>query len=205
MSLVNSVHLERGRCDEVAFVFSCPGRIEDEACPQGPAKGATGKNLRTLAAILRCRYSLPNFGRGRVWITNAWSQVEHGATCRRRSEARIAEVFGANNLSRLQSELASIRCFVVCCGIRAQLAVCHLAKEGKLHSEVVVLIVPHLGNQALNRLFPDAECDGLEPGAACETKKEGRQRRRRVRLDLVAQCLVAQIHHRRCSGTRSVP
>lgn len=48
----NSVHYESGSKNEIAVVLSCPGKKEEKATPQGPAKGQTGENLATLLEIL---------------------------------------------------------------------------------------------------------------------------------------------------------
>lgn len=204
VQLQNRVHLEIGSRQEVGFVFSCPGRVEMQACPPGPAKGATGENLIDLCRILRCDYFLPMFSREQVWITNAWDQVEYeGRT--RRSEASVSEILNPCNLHRLQSELVNIRLAVVCCGERAALAVCRLASTGRMQSEVELAILPHLGNQALNRMVSKSQCDQLSPPAVGEARTEGMRRRRLFRVALVAERLVAQIPRLRARCNGAVP
>lgn len=81
----DSVHFEKGKATDVAFVFSCPGQKEEKARPPRPAKGDTGANLCDLLRIMvekHCgtveRITQPStFCRGYVRITNAWNNVEY--------------------------------------------------------------------------------------------------------------------------------
>ena len=194
MPLVNAVHLEVGTSTQVAFVLSCPGRHEQQACPPAPAKGKTGKNLDELVDLLDANQARSFLRRGRARITNAWRCVEYGGCGGTgRSEPNDSEVLDPANLDRLSRELEDIEQAVICCGRKATLAVCRLADQGRLRSGVRVAIVPHLGNRGLNSVMKNKDCDHVQPGASSESCKEARLRRRQLRLGLVAECIRAQV------------
>lgn len=159
-SVQNAVHLECGRSNDVAFVFSCPGRKEYKARPQGPAKGGTGTNLHDLLHIMREKYSqtvmkiIPSrkFFRGEIWITNAWSKVEYKNKTGR-TEAKEEEILLPNNLERLYCELYRIERAIICCGDRAKAAVCEIRRQHRIELSVGLFRIPHLGNQSLNSKF----------------------------------------------------
>ena len=112
----NFVHYEAGSEDKIAFVFSCPGRREEEANPPGPAKGQTGENLKCLLRCMRNRHGIKGFRRGLITITNAWEKVEYcGKT--ERSEPPDAHVKGEKNIARLTQELQNITDLIICCGV----------------------------------------------------------------------------------------
>ena len=198
-TLSNTVHLEKGRCNDVAFVFSCPGRKEETAHPPGPAKGNTGKNLDYLLCIMReehcCsvrRISTPDaFCRGGIWVTNAWDQVEYVRKNEcgdkiGRSEPRRGQVLCEENLQRLNRELSCIKNAIICSGDIAQLAVCHLLRGGsRIACTVGVFFVPHLGNRSLNSKYPTSILQGVAETQASTPRQK--------RIKLVAQDLHDQI------------
>lgn len=194
MPLVNAVHLEVGTSTQVAFVLSCPGRHEEQECPPGPAKGKTGENLRELADLLSADPGRVFLRRGNARITNAWPCVEYGGCGGTgRSEPTDSEVLDPENLRRLSMELADIEQAVICCGRKATLAVCRLADQGCLRNGVRVAIVPHLGNRGLNSVMKNKDCDRVQPRASSESCRQGRLRRRQLRLTLVAERIRAQV------------
>lgn len=189
-SVQNAVHLECGRSNDVAFVFSCPGRKEYEACPPGPARGGTGTNLHDLLRIMREKYAQTvmkitppkNFFRGEIWITNAWSTVEYENKTGR-TEAKEEEILLLDNLERLYCELYRIERAIICCGDRAKAAVCELRRQNRIELSVGLFRIPHLGNQSLNSKFRIESTDESTPSE-----------RRILRLEIVAKCLHEQIN-----------
>ena len=205
MALVNAVHLEVGTSTQVAFVLSCPGRHEQQACPPAPAKGKTGENLDELVDLLDASHTRSFLRRGNARITNAWPGVEyggHGGTGR--SEPDDSDVLAPTNLDRLSNELADIEQAVICCGRKATLAVSRLAAQDRLRSGVRVAIVPHLGDRGLYSVMNNKDCNHLQPGAPSESYKEGLLRRRQLRLGLVAERIRAQVPQLRDADPASV-
>jgi len=156
----NSVHYESGSKSEIAVILSCPGREEEQASPKAPAQGQTGKNLEGILDILSNDYGLQGFNRDEIIITNAWDQVEYPEKTER-SEATTIEVLEKNNLDRLFSEIENISDFILACGQRATAAIMALIYAKKIHSDVKIAFVEHLGNQALN-LNISIDLDGNE-------------------------------------------
>lgn len=62
-----SVHLEIGSENEMAAVFSCPGRHEE--IEKKPAAQTTGNNLAIIFTILNRELDIDIFTRGRATIT----------------------------------------------------------------------------------------------------------------------------------------
>ena len=188
-SVQNAVHLECGRSNDVAFVFSCPGRKEYEARPQGPAKGDTGTNLNDLLGIMRKKYAgtvmkitaPKRFSRDEIWITNAWSEVEY-KTKTGRSEAKEEEILHPDNLDRLYRDLSRIERAIICCGRRAGAAVRELRRRNRIEISVGLFCIPHLGNRSLNTSI---RLEATEGDTSCEMRTR--------RLEIVAERLHEQI------------
>jgi hypothetical protein len=147
------VHFQQGSENQVAFVFSCPGREEEKA--GYPAAKMTGINLAKLFVVLNeMKMKDYHFTRERVTITNAWANVEYDAkTCR--SEATNEEVLSPDNLNRLLAELAAVTEMIVCCGQKARLAVQALAAENRLKAGTRVVYINHLGMKSINQITKD--------------------------------------------------
>ncbi|WP_312561328.1 hypothetical protein [Anaerospora sp.] len=147
------VHFQQGSENQVAFVFSCPGREEEKA--GYPAAKMTGINLAKLFVVLNeMKMKDYHFTRERVTITNAWTNVEYDAkTCR--SEATNEEVLSPDNLNRLLAELAAVTELIVCCGQKARLAVQALAAENRLKAGTRVVYINHLGMKSINQITKD--------------------------------------------------
>ncbi|MEV3816263.1 hypothetical protein RI537_09055 [Aeromonas salmonicida] len=139
---------ESGSELKIAFVFSCPGRMEKNA--KKPAAGKTGENLNYLLSKLETAYSLTDFKRGKITIANAWNNVEFkGEGGTGRSEATLSEVINIANLDRLGKELQCITDYIVCGGVNAEKAVSILLFAGKLNSSCKVINIPHLSTRGL--------------------------------------------------------
>ncbi len=147
------VHFQQGSENQVAFVFSCPGREEEKA--GYPAAKMTGINLAKLFVVLNeMKMKDYHFTRERVTITNAWANVEYDAkTCR--SEATKEEVLSPDNLNRLLEELAAVTELIVCCGQKARLAIQALAAENRLQAGTRVVYINHLGMKSINQITKD--------------------------------------------------
>lgn len=139
-------HFSRGSKNDVAFVLSCPGQLEEKA--GHPAAGVTGNNLNRLLAMLGPQLDLQSLERADITITNAWNLIEYPSkTCR--SEATDAEVKQTNNLHRLASELLHVTELVVFCGCKARLASTELLRLRILSNSKRVAFVDHLGTRGL--------------------------------------------------------
>ena len=195
-----SIHLERGAKNAVAFVFSCPGQKEQQR--GRPAAGPTGKNLKEVLCVMR-GYSYDDtenlecgdWTRENIWITNAWSRVEYeGLTGR--SEATIPEILETENISRLAIELGVIENVIVCCGDKAQMAVCCLYSRESLQNTVSIVSLRHLGGRALNGWIPNRNLPAhmQNPLGANDAEiKRLRRIRRRERLRRWADFLYREI------------
>ena len=118
---ISQIHHKKGIKKQVAFVFSCPGRHEENL--KRPAAKMTGKNLEILMNILNEKHLLPyKITYEDITITNAWDRVEYEEKTGR-SEADKEEVLGEDNLKRLACELSDIEDYVICCGDKAFMAV----------------------------------------------------------------------------------
>ena len=190
--LQNSVHLERGCRNDIAFVFSCPGQKEKDANPPCPAQGQTGTNLEDLLQKMRCKYGRTGFTRNKVWITNAWSKVEFkyktptGVEAGR-SEASFREIVQDDNLDRLARELRCIEKLIVCCGDRAIVAIACLKRSGELTAHTANL--RHLGTLGLNWIKKDVH--GNQIGKGKNTSEQNRNRL--LRIEVVAKSLYDQL------------
>jgi hypothetical protein len=130
-----------------AFVFSCPGQKEELL--GHPCAGATGRNLDAalpkLHALLPAVFASPK--RAAYVLTNSWSQIEYLAKTGR-SEATVSEILSADNLNRLERELADITTILIC-GQKAKHAVLELQAQGRL-AKAKIAIVMHLSPLAVN-------------------------------------------------------
>ena len=175
-----AIHLECGQRNTIAFVFSCPGKKEQEECR--PAAGETGRNMEAALEVMSnydydsVEYlECDDWTRENIWITNAWPCVEYeGEGGTGRSEAEISEVLEAGNVSRLAGELEIITGVIVCCGERAQAAALCLNNQGRLSQEVRVVSMRHLGARALHGWIRSFKLPGIQCG-----KDRDRERVRR--------------------------
>lgn len=197
----NSIHYTTGTEKNIAVVLSCPGQDEEKALPPSPAKGQTGKNLKTLITILHDTYGKNEFTIDKITITNSWAQVEYPDKTGR-SEAKISEVLEDSNLERLSSEICDIEKIIICCGVNANAAVSQIKNSGELKLGVQVVQLAHLGNQAINSKIRTS-LDGnkivsyskssQKPAGEKRTLKKIKEDNRILRLKVVAKNLNDQM------------
>ncbi|MED1601715.1 uracil-DNA glycosylase family protein [Alkalihalophilus marmarensis] len=183
-------HFQKGKKNEVAFVFSCPGAAEEAA--NKPAAGRTGTNLHQLLTILSQKYGENiEWSREAITITNAWSQVEYRKLTGR-TEATVREVLTEENLTRLEAELRPVKKLIITSGGRAALAVKALQSARTIDDKVKVLQIRHLGLRALNQIKVDVNgepilsvADQLAKDHSLSSPHAGRGNTRK-RLEVVA-------------------
>ena len=138
---------------KVAFVFSCPGRHEEDA--KRPAAKATGNNLAILLQILNESNTFEfTLKREKVTIANAWDKVEYRSATQR-SEATTEEVLQAENINRLANELAHVSEYIICCGEKAKIAVCAANSTKLINENCKLIFINHIGNSGLNHINID--------------------------------------------------
>lgn len=140
-------HFCRGKKASVAFVFSAPGKREEES--GAPVSGATGENLdAALRTLHRAARSLfPSERRYDYRITNAYAGILHKGK-HGRTEASRAEILADDNLARVLSELRGARTAVLCGGKAALL-------RGPLEAAGIrTILAAHCGARGLSGLYP---------------------------------------------------
>ena len=183
--MMPSPHYQRGKRNWGAVVLLCPGQEEEKK--NAPAQGETGKNLDYLLNIMRNKYNFKCHGRDDLTITNASSEVLYEAVGGTgRSVPYKTDVLSLENLDRLADELSQTTHVIICCSNLAQKAVDQVQQCGKLRCGIRIANLPHLGNKALNRKYPD---DSLPCHVLSYTSEE----KKKFRLRRVACCLYRQI------------
>jgi hypothetical protein len=139
----HSPHYNEGTNREIAFVFSCPGRLEKDNC--FPISGETGETFFELLKLLRekglikenfhCRYDFR--------ITNATENIEYKKRTDK-SEANNSDVIKDKNIQRLFDEIKDYD-RIICFGKKAKLAVSKMTDKLKNHH---ISYVRHLSTQA---------------------------------------------------------
>lgn len=181
-----SPHYNRGKYNDIALVFSCPG--QNEKIYNRPVSGMTGFNLCKLLFELKkhtctkrifkqynCIYDFR--------ITNSWSNIEYkGNSPKNRSEANDSEIKCEKNLTRLGNELNDIEKLIICFGKKANLAVKCFAKcrSGK---SIKIIHLPHLGAQSVNKIC---------------SKKTTPAARAKERMEKIRDCFIAQTKGKKC-------
>lgn len=165
-------HFEPGTKNEIAVVFSCPGKEEQRAGK--PAAGKTGTNLVLLLGLLNERSDL-EFTREAITITNAWDQIEYKNETGR-SEAKLSEIYASDNLQRLTNELNHINRLIICSGEKAYNAVGKI--KDLLNKKVTIVKIRHLGYQSLNQISTDMK--GNEILSVKKIKQNGDERDERA-------------------------
>ncbi len=187
-----SCHLQKGRKNRVAFVFSCPGRHEE--ADNRPAAKTTGKNLDKLLKKLSERLNQSDLLRENITITNSWNKVEYKLLTHR-TEATDKEIFSQGNISRLNDELRNITHFVVCCGDKATSVI----DKCTLKNNVKVLSTVHLGTRGLNKISNDLygqkiiNAESQMVSGDMRSKKVIQENNTSRRLDRICDDLVRQL------------
>lgn len=171
----NTVHYKKGMENKIAFVFSCPGQLEQNANPPGPVQGATGDNLNVVIEFLSKKDKTKGITRESATITNAWDKVEYKKSTGR-SEATIGEVMQSSNLERLAAELETIEQYIFASGVNAQAAVMALRFAGRIKEDVKVITLRHLGNQSVNQDNFDIDGNIIESASRIMEKPLGDNR-----------------------------
>jgi hypothetical protein len=187
-----SCHISIGTETKIAFVFSCPGRNEQEA--GYPAAKATGTNLSLFLTKLAEELSYSTLTRTQITITNAWDRVEYEELTNR-SEASNEEVNSTLNINRLSHELKNISDIIICCGDKALLAVqkCTLKKEPK------IVTTRHLGNKGLNHIKIDLNGNDILPASKAKelgdkrTEKQIGKDNTALRLQVLSKDIAKQL------------
>jgi uracil-DNA glycosylase len=164
-------HFQKGSQYNIAVVFSCPGKEEQD---NGfPASGKTGDNLKILLLYLFQNGFLKNeLTKEELRITNSWDKVIYKAKDNR-TEAYLSknEIYSNENLERLKNELKDINDFIICFGSRAYKSVSKL-NFGTKSPQIIESC--HLGLQSLNRnknLKTDINGESLFKGNQDNNKK----------------------------------
>jgi hypothetical protein len=111
--LINSTHLNIGKKDnEVAFLFSCPGQMEEDL--KKPVACQTGVNLNILLSFLNSKQAnvFKYINRYEYRITNSWNQVEFKERTNR-TEATLKEIKDKDNIERIKKELVGINVLIL--------------------------------------------------------------------------------------------
>lgn len=165
-----SPHYSKGSADTYAFVFSCPGQLEEKA--KHPAAGKTGRNFEALLLLLSPHLGVETLTRDSVTITNAWPNIEYEGTTNR-SEADDTEILEDANIDRLAIELGCVTKMIVFCGDKAAVALKGLEEKKLLAPSIQVAFVEHLGTRGLNRIKVDFQQQTID--SAEKQRREGRR------------------------------
>ena len=139
----HSPDYNEGTNSEIAFVFSCPGRLEKDNC--FPISGETGETFDVLLNLLKekgiikenfyCRYDFR--------IVNATENIEYEKGTGK-SQAINSEVIKDENIQRLFNQIKNYD-RIICFGKKAELAVSKMKDKLKNHH---ISYVRHLSTQA---------------------------------------------------------
>lgn len=144
-------HFNKGKVENIAFLFSCPGKMEED-CGK-PVAGKTGEHLDTLIRLLNDdeigKKYFTSDKRYDYRITNAYSRVLYNGKDGR-SEPRASEIKPPENIRRLKAELRGFS-IVILFGKKAQKAYEMLGIEK--HTKKITAI--HLGSRGLSRIHVD--------------------------------------------------
>lgn len=143
-----TVDYNKGRINRIAFVFSCPGKEEQDN--NKPVAGKTGCNLELLLKELKKRDFIKEDFRDRYdfIITNSHNEVHYKAL-NNRTEPLNSKIKEESNLSRLKKELKDAE-IIICFGKKSKYAL-HQIKD-KLDEEAKILYSRHLGLMSLNQI-----------------------------------------------------
>lgn len=146
------VEYNKGKENKFAFVFSCPGQLEQSH--NKLVFGKTGENLEILLRYLKPeKFIKENFNdRYDFRITNSSNKV-HYKKWNNRTEPLISEIKKEENINRLIEELKDITDTIICFGRKAEVALKQIEKDIK----VKPLYTNHLGSRGLNAFVKKRE------------------------------------------------
>jgi hypothetical protein len=149
-------HFNQGKYKDVAFVFSCPGKEEQEN--NRPVSGITGRNLEFFISELYKGKDRNNATRYDFRITNSVSEVFYKGL-NGRTEPKASDIKNQSNIDRLYNEIKDVKKIIICFGRKAERAVSLVRKKYEFIN-IEVIYIPHLGLQSLNRLKIKNELKG---------------------------------------------
>lgn len=145
---------------KIAFVFSCPGKMEYES--QELCAGITGVNLNKLINMLH--NSVPKVFQGKqkedYFLTNSCNRVHYMAYTGR-SEPKKSEITLPENICRLYDELSDKK-IIICCGNKAKDAIELLNLKAK------IIKICHLSNQGLGNSYVEIKNYDAKLKKICE-------------------------------------
>lgn len=176
-----------GKNSLIAFVFSCPGSLEEKN--KQLVQGQTGTNLTELIRILRedkvHQKLFDSENRFDYRITNASNAIHYKAKDGI-SEPTNAEIMSEENINRLIDDLKGYK-IIITFGEKANAAV--NACQGKIDDPKIIRI-RHLGFQSINQIKVDNTGKEIRSSYGDSTVgKENTQRRLRV----IAKELASQL------------
>jgi len=191
-------HLQKGKRNEIAFVFSCPGEKEENEGK--PAAGITGNNLSELLKLLNKKLVSWELSREQITITNVWTKIEYKNKTNR-TEADDNEIISSDNLKRLREELIIIEDLIIYSGKKAMLGVCQI--QCNLNKHCQIIYIEHLGTRGLNNIKNDV--NGKEILAASKQLENGDSRSLKEiqnnntfkRLEIICQNIAEQLKNKK--------
>lgn len=191
-----STHFSKGTSNSFAFVFSCPGRHEEEA--GHPAAGITGANLDSLLQLIAQEPNYASLSRHHVTITNSWPKVEY-ETLTGRSESSDNEIRSVDNVLRLAKELQHVTQLIVFSGKKAAIASEELSRRQLLSRSPAIAYIVHLGLRGINSIRTDLcgapilSATKQLKGGRTESLGRIRKENTRGRLQVIASHLLATL------------
>lgn len=188
--MIDRLPRNEGKNSLVAFVFSCPGSLEEKN--KQLVQGQTGHNLNRLIGIIReeprYQYYFNYENRFDYRITNS-SNLIHYKAKDGVSEPSNGEIMSLDNLSRLIKDLKGFE-LVITFGDKAKLAVNSCRNQlGNPH----IINVRHLGFQSINQIKKD--CNDEEILSSNGDPAVGKQNTKR-RLEVIAKEILFQLEEK---------
>ncbi|MEX3624911.1 uracil-DNA glycosylase family protein [Viridibacillus arvi] len=177
-------HFAKGLKNDITFVFSCPGKEEEEQ--NRPAAGKTGRNLEYILEELNNSSKL-DWTRENITITNSWSQVEYKGL-NGRTEATLDEILETKNLKRLYKEVKDTEELIICSGDNAKFAINEISNTNSLKAKVVN--IPHFSLKKLNTLVTeDVDGEKIIAGKNRNDQKANNKKRLKVICEQIEEQL----------------
>jgi len=156
--MVERLPRNEGKNFLIAFVFSCPGSLEEKN--KQLVQGQTGNNLTKLIHIIRkdraYRQYFDSENRFDYRITNA-STIIHYKAKDGTSEPSKGEILCKENLDRLVDDLKGYK-IIITFGEKAKIAL-KACEDNLRHPQIIH--VQHLGFQSLNQIKKDCHGNDL--------------------------------------------